>query len=153
MTTALPTPSELPVLPTTECPNCSVVVPDAAFCGACGASLRHEGSRASRRLHSYAAFPDEPVLRLSAVTSLFPQLSSHAKAPFRAALAVIAALLVTLALVGAAAPLVALCAFGVPLLFLLYLWEVDPYEGSFLLPTAVCLVVGAAGLEPTTCWL
>jgi hypothetical protein len=120
-----------------------VVVPDARFCGACGASLKHESSRATQRLHSYTAFPDEPVFRLSAVTSLFPQLSNRAKVPFRLALAIIVVLLVAFALAGAAAPLIALCALGVPLLFLLYIWEVDPYEGSFLLPTTICLVVGA----------
>jgi hypothetical protein len=29
------------------------------------------------------------------------------------------------------------------LLFLLYVWEVDPYEGTFLPPTLLCLVLGA----------
>jgi hypothetical protein len=143
MTTVFPVPGELPVLSTTECPICSTVVPDASFCGACGSSLVHSGPTAARRLHSYSAFPDEPVLRLSAVTALFPQLSSRGRAPFRAALAVIAALLLTFALIGAAGPLIALCAFGVPLLFLLYIWEVDPYESSFVPPTALSLAVGA----------
>jgi len=50
---------------------------------------------------------------------------------------------VAFALAGTSAPLVALCALSVPLLFLLYIWEVDPYEGSFILPTGICLVLGA----------
>jgi hypothetical protein len=120
-----------------------VVVPDARFCGACGAHLVHASSRGSQRLHSYAAFPDEPVLRLSAVTSLFPHLSHRAKAPFRAGFAVFLGLLLLFALLGTSAPLIAVSALGVPLLFLIYIWEVDPYEGSFLLPTSVCLLVGA----------
>lgn len=143
MSNALPTAGELPLLATIECASCSVVVPDARFCGACGASLKHGGLRASQRFHAYTASPDEPVFRLSVVTSLFPQLSNRAKAPFRLALAIIVTLLVTFALAGTAAPLIALCGLGVPLLFLLYLWEVDPYEGSFLIPTAVSLVIGA----------
>ena len=81
-----PVPSDLPVLPTVECPYCGVVVPDAGFCGACGAHLTAEGFRGSHRLHSYAAFPDEPVLRVSQVSTLFPHLSHRAKAPFCAAL-------------------------------------------------------------------
>ena len=135
--------SDLPVLPTLECPYCGVVVPDAGFCGACGAHLVHEGFRGSQRLHSYTAFPDEPVIRISPVSSLFPHLSHRAKAPFRAALGVIVVLLVIFAVAGTAAPLAAVCAFGVPLLFILYLFEVDPYEGSFLFPTGICVLLGA----------
>jgi hypothetical protein len=137
------TPSDLPVLATVTCPCCGVVVPDARFCGACGAHLVHGGRRASHRLHAYAAFPDEPVLRLSVVTSLFPHLSHRAKAPFRIAFAVIVALLLIFALAGTSAPLIAVSALSVPLLFLVYIWEVDPYEGSFLPPTFLCLLLGA----------
>lgn len=136
-------PTSLPVLGTLECPNCDAVVPDARYCGACGAHLVHTGSKSSGRLHSFAAFPDEPVFRLSVVSSLFPQLSHRAKMPFRVAFAVIVALLVIFALAGTSGPLIAVSALSVPLLFFLYIWEVDPYEGSFLLPTALCLVIGA----------
>jgi hypothetical protein len=137
------TPSDLPVLATVECPYCSELVPDARFCGACGAHLVHTGFRASQRLHSYAAFPDEPVLRLGLATSLFPHLSHRAKAPFRIGFAVFVALLLILALAGTSAPLIAVSALSVPLLFLIYIWEVDPYEGSFLVPTIVSLLLGA----------
>ena len=136
-------PSDLPVLATVACPHCSVVVPDARYCGACGAHLVHAGLRASERLHSYAAFPDEPVFRLSAVTSLFPHLSHRAKAPFRVGFAVFLTLLLIFALAGTSAPLIAVSALSVPLLYLLYIWEVDPYEGSFLPPTLLCLLLGA----------
>ncbi len=139
-----PLPADLPVLSTVECPYCGVVVPDAGFCGACGAHLTADGPRGSQRLHSYAAFPDEPVLRLSQVSALFPHLSHRAKAPFRAALGVIIVLLVVFAVAGTAAPLMAVCALGVPLLFVLYLFDVDPYEGSFVVPTVICILLGAA---------
>ena len=138
-----PMPSELPVLPTVECAFCHVIVPDSGYCGACGAHLVHPGFHGSQRLHSYAAFPDEPVIHLSQVSTLFPNLSHRAKAPFRAALGVIVALLVVFSLAGTAAPLMAVCALGVPLLFILYLWEVDPYESSFLVPTEIAVIIGA----------
>ena len=101
----VPPPPDLPELPTTECAYCGAVVPDTGFCGACGAHLVRTGFRASQRLHSYAVFPDEPVIRLSGASALFPHLSHRAKAPFRAALGVVIALLVVFALLGAAAPL------------------------------------------------
>jgi RNA polymerase subunit RPABC4/transcription elongation factor Spt4 len=137
------TPADLPVLATVACPYCGVVVPDARFCGACGAHLVHRGWRAPQRLHAYAAFPDEPVFRLSVVTSLFPHLSHRAKAPFRIAFAVFVLLLLIFALAGASAPLIAVSALSVPSLFLVYIWEVDPYEGSFIPPTLLCLLLGA----------
>jgi RsiW-degrading membrane proteinase PrsW (M82 family) len=136
-------PGDLPVLATVACPCCGVVVPDARFCGACGAHLVHGGLRASQRLHCFAAFPDEPVFRLSVVTSLFPHLSHRAKAPFRIAFAVFVLLLLIFALAGATAPLIAVSALSVPSLFVLYIWEVDPYEGSFIPPTVLCLLLGA----------
>jgi hypothetical protein len=136
-------PADLPVLATVVCPYCAVVVPDARFCGACGAHLVVSGPQAAQRLHSYAAFPDEPVFRFSVVTSLFPHLSHRAKAPFRVGFAVFLVLLLIFALAGTTAPLIAVSALSVPLLFLLYIWEVDPYEGSFLPPTFVCLLLGA----------
>ena len=119
------------------------MVPDARFCGACGAHLVHGGLGPRNGCTAYAAFPDEPVFRLSVVTSLFPHLSHRAKAPFRIAFAVIVALLLIFALAGTSAPLIAVSALSVPLLFLVYIWEVDPYEGSFLPPTFLCLLLGA----------
>jgi RNA polymerase subunit RPABC4/transcription elongation factor Spt4 len=137
------TPADLPVLATVACPFCDVVVPDARYCGACGAHLVNTGLRASQRLHSYTAFPDEPVFRLSVITSLFPHLSHRAKAPFRIAFAFFLVLLLVFSFAGTSAPLIAVSALSVPLLFLVYIWEVDPYEGSFLPPTFLCLLLGA----------
>lgn len=139
-----PVVTQLPVLATINCPFCGVVVPDARYCGACGAHLVHENFRGAQRLHSYAAFPDEPVLRLSVASSLFPHLSHRARAPFRVALGIVVALLVIFALAGTTAPLIAVCALGVPFLFLLYIIEIDPYEGTFVPSTAVALLLGAA---------
>jgi RNA polymerase subunit RPABC4/transcription elongation factor Spt4 len=136
-------PADLPVLATVVCPYCDVVVPDARFCGACGAHLVSSGFQASQRLNSYAAFPDEPVARFSVITSLFPHLSHRAKAPFRVGFGVFLILLLVFSLAATSAPLIAVSALGVPLLFLIYIWEVDPYEGSFLPPTLVCLLLGA----------
>jgi hypothetical protein len=143
VTDTSPPPDELPPLATVVCPYCGVVVPDASYCGACGAHLVHTGLRASQRMHTFAASPEEPVLRLSIVTSLFPHLSPRAKAPFRLAFAVVLVLLLVLALAGTDAPLIAVSALSVPLLFLLYIWEVDPYESSFLPPTLLCATLGA----------
>jgi hypothetical protein len=100
--------------------------------------------QAARRAHSYAAFPDEKVVRLSVVSSLFPQLSGRSRAPFRVAFALAVALLVIVAVAGLQAPVIAISALAVPLLFLVYVFEIDPLEMRFAVPTALIFVVGAA---------
>ena len=133
----------LPVLPTITCPYCGCTVPDARYCGACGTDLLVTGHRAHQRLRAYAAFPDEPVNHLSVVSTLAPQLPRRVRPSFRVAFAVVEALLLLFCFTGAAAPLIGVCALGLPLLFILYLFEVDPYEGTFLVPSAICLLMGA----------
>jgi rRNA maturation endonuclease Nob1 len=123
-----------------------MVVPEGHFCGSCGAHLLHwnKGRAAARRLHAYAAFPDEPMFRLSIVSSLFPHLSHHSRSVFRIATAWLVIILVVLAIAGLESPLIAVAAIGIPLLFQIYIVEVGPYGDDVLLPTFVTLVVGAA---------
>jgi hypothetical protein len=137
-------PIDLPALPLLTCPHCAHAVPDAPFCGVCGAHLTDPAEQfAARRPHAYAAFPNESVLRLSIVTSLLPQLGHRSKSPFRVTFGLIATLLVILALADLEAPLIAVSALGVPLLFQLYVFEVDPYEFGYLIPTIVLFALGA----------
>lgn len=133
----------LPPLPTQTCPHCSNVTPAGDYCGACGAHLVHQASMAARRPHSYSANPDESVLRLSVVSTLFPHLSHRSSVPFRAGFALLAGLLVIFSATGLEAPVIALAAMGVPLLFQLYIYEVDVYEDGHVLLTAETLLIGA----------
>jgi RNA polymerase subunit RPABC4/transcription elongation factor Spt4/RsiW-degrading membrane proteinase PrsW (M82 family) len=138
--------SSLPILPTLVCPQCGQVVPQGHFCGSCGSHLLHHrpGKAAARRLHAYAAFPDEPMYRLSIVSSLFPHLSHHSRAVFRVAVFWLVVILVALAVAGLESPLIAVAALGLPLLFQLYVIETGPYGDDIVVPTLVTLVVGAA---------
>jgi hypothetical protein len=131
--------------PAVTCPHCGTTVPDAPFCGSCGAHLAHlQPGGAARRAHSYAAFPDESMARVSVVSSLFPQLSGRSRGPFRLAFALAVAVLVIVAVAGLQAPVIAVSALAVPLLFLVYVFEIDPLETRFAVPTAVLFVAGAA---------
>ncbi|MDX6390200.1 MAG: hypothetical protein QOJ73_1263 [Streptosporangiaceae bacterium] len=132
-------------LRTVTCPHCGARVPDAAFCGACGGHLAHlRRQGAARRAHAYSAFPDESVFRLAVVSSLFPQLAGRSRGPFRVAFGLVAVLLVIMAVAGLEAPVIAISALAVPLLFLVYVFEIDPLEVRFALPTAVIFTTGAA---------
>ena len=131
-------------LPTTVCPYCGARVPDASYCGACGAHLTHVRlGGAARRTHAYSAFPDESMFRLAVVSSLFPQLAGRSRNVYRAAFAFIVVALAAVAAAGLNAPVIAISAVAVPLLFLIYVWEIDPLEVRFAVPTAIIFVVGA----------
>jgi hypothetical protein len=118
-------------LATLQCPHCAETVPVGVFCGACGAHLTgpntHHSARRSRT-HAYAACANEPVLHLTIVSSLFPHLPHRSRTPFRTALVLLAALLITCALLRLQAPLIAISALGFPALFQLYLQESDVYD-------------------------
>lgn len=113
--------------PTMHCAVCEREVPAGAFCGTCGAHLSAQrgNGRGMLRSGAYGAAPGEHVLRLSVASSLFPHLPHRSRAPFRVALAVVFLALVAFAFLGWQAPLIALSAIGLPLLFLLYLHESD----------------------------
>ena len=96
------------------------------------------------RIHAHSAFPDEGVLRLAVVSSLFPQLAGASRSAYRVAFGLIVLLLVGLAVAGLTAPVIAVSALAIPLLFLIYLYEVAPRDARFAVPTAVIFLTGVA---------
>src|SRR5689334_22721353 len=112
-------------VPAMRCPACQTDVPAGAFCARCGAFLSRGKHRGVLRPAAYAAAPGEHALRLSVASSLFPHLPHPSRAPFRIALAALFLALVVFGLIRWQAPLIALSALGLPLLFLIYLHESD----------------------------
>jgi hypothetical protein len=84
------------------------------------------------------------VLRLAVVSSLFPQLAGASRSAYRVAFGLIVVLLVGLAVAGLTAPVIAVSALAIPLLFLIYLYEIAPRDARFAVPTAVIFLAGAA---------
>jgi hypothetical protein len=72
-----------------------------------------------------AAAPGEHVLRLSIASTLFPHLPHRSRAPFRAAMALAFLAVVVFGLLRWQAPLIALSALALPLLFAMYLRAAD----------------------------
>ena len=141
-----PTQPPAGAMPTTQCPTCGNEVPAGVYCGACGhhLALHQEGAANGFRAHSYAAAPGEHVLRLSIVSSLFPHLPHRSRAPFRIAVVLLALGLIVLAALRLQAPMIALAALGVPVVFQLYLQESDVYEDLPVRLLAIVAVLGAA---------
>jgi len=124
------------------CPICERQVPPGEFCGACGAHLLSDAADAHGRRHAFAAHPGEHVVHLSVVSTLFPHLPHRRAAPFRIVLAAVLVLLVALGFLRLTGPAVALAVLAVPVLYLVYLYEVEVYEDEPVLVIGATFVVG-----------
>ncbi|HZQ34023.1 MAG TPA: zinc ribbon domain-containing protein [Mycobacterium sp.] len=140
-------------IPTTTCRVCGTEVPVGAFCGFCGAQLAPQRGNGPDwlRVRAYSAADGENVLRLSLVSSLFPHLPHRSRSTFRWGLAALIIVLVVFALLRWQAPLVAMCALGFPVLFLIYIEESDVY-GDDDLPVSTMLLTAVLGAALGVAW-
>jgi hypothetical protein len=126
--------------PLVTCPYCESVVPAGDFCGHCGA---HLPSGSPRRHHAFAAVPTEHVAHLSIISTLFPHLPHRRGSAFRWALVAGGAAVLVLAALHLFAPATVAAMFLLPVLYLLYLYEVEIYESEPWLVIGATMVVGA----------
>ena len=127
--------------PLVTCPHCGRTVPAGDFCGHCGAHLTTANT--SRR-HAFAATPSEHVAHLSIVSTLFPHLAHRRGGAFRWALLSGGAAVLLLAALHLFAPASVVAIFLLPVLYLLYLYEVEVYEDEPWLVIGATMIVGAA---------
>ena len=108
---------------TVECRRCAVEVPAGNFCGLCGCHPDAEPGKSPvwLRAGTFGAAPNEGVLRPALASSLFPQLPTRSRVPFRVTLFIAAAGLILAAVLRLPALGIAISALGLPLLFVLYL--------------------------------
>jgi RsiW-degrading membrane proteinase PrsW (M82 family) len=93
------------------------------------------------RGQAYAAHPGEHVLSPAVISTFFPHLPARNALPFRIALVIGLGLLILLGATGFTGPSIAAAALFLPLLYLVYLYEVDVYgDGS---PLAIGLLFGS----------
>jgi hypothetical protein len=116
------------------------MVPAGEFCGHCGA---HLSRRDAGRRHAFAALPSEPVVHLSIVSTLFPHLPHRRGGAFRWALLAGVALVVLLAGLHLFTPATIAAVFLLPVLYLLYVYEVEVYDSEPWLLIAATMVAGA----------
>lgn len=145
MTSADP-PDGQEVVPTMACPACETDVPVGAFCGCCGANLfAGEGGQRDRlRIRTFAAAPNEHVLRMSVASSLFPQLPERSRTAFRFGLVALVVALSVFAALRWQAPLIATAALGLPILFVIYLRETDAHRDLPIRTLAATAILGIA---------
>jgi hypothetical protein len=147
MTVATTEPASAPehTTPTMHCRVCRAAVPTAAFCGSCGAYLYHLPGNGPDwlRIRAYAAAPEEQMLRLSVVTTLFPHLAPRSRSAFRVGLAALVLVLIALAVQHWQAALIAISALGVPLVFQFYLHQCRAYRDLRPWRLLLTLLIGA----------
>lgn len=125
--------------PLMTCPHCESLVPVGEFCGHCGAHLV-SGSRTRR--HAFAAVPAEHVAHVSIVSTLFPHLPHRQNGPFRIGLIAGGALVIVLAAFHLFAPATVVAVCVIPVLYLMYLYEVEVYESEPWLVIGATMVLG-----------
>lgn len=122
-----------------SCPHCGYTVPVGDFCGHCGAHLT---TGSTRRHHAFAAVPAEHVAHVSIVTTLFPHLPHRHGGPFRLALVAGGALVLILAGLHLFAPATVVAVCVLPVLYLMYLYEVEVYESEPWLVVGATMAAG-----------
>lgn len=123
-----------------RCSNCGGEVPGGHFCVVCGEALHDEAPR-----RGYAAAPHEHWWHPKLVSTIFPHLPRADMRPFRAVLAAAFGLVVGLCLLHLFPLALVVSVVAVPLLFVLYLWDVNVYEDDPLPVLAVTVLWGLAG--------
>lgn len=126
--------------PLVTCPHCGSVVPAGEFCGHCGAHLT---TASTTRRHAFAAVPSEGVAHISIISTLFPVLPHRRGGAFRWALVAGSAAVLVLAALHLFAPATVAAIFLLPVLYLLYLFEVEIYQSEPWLVIGATMIAGA----------
>lgn len=131
---------------TVACPVCGAAVPAGVFCGCCGAELAAPPTfwRTLLRPRAFAAAPGERLIQPMVTSSLFPHLERPSRSPFRIGLLLLFAALSAFSWLRLVGPLITVAGLGVPVLFVLYLWQTDVYKDMPRRGLAVSAVIGTA---------
>jgi hypothetical protein len=132
---------------TVKCPRCEHDVPAMSYCVRCGEWLVDDLSQRSSGKRGFAAAPNEGRFKPSLISTVFPQLPRADMDSFRASLALGAAAIIVLAIFRLFPLGLVGSAVLVPLLVILYLWDVDLYEDEPFFVLGVTIAWGiAAGI-------
>ncbi len=135
-----------------ECPRCNTSLPEVAhFCHACGNDLQSsDGARKS----SFAVKPDEPVASFALISTIMPRGVVARPNTYRLALEITLALVALTAIVGAVPIAVMIAAFAVPVVYIVYLYDVNLWEDEPVTVTgAAFLLTLVLSIGWTIAWL
>lgn len=135
-----------------ECPQCHTSLPEVAhYCHRCGRDVRTSTDE-SRQRH-FAVKPDEPVASFALVSTIMPRGAGERGRTYQITLvvALVAALLA--ACFGAVPLAVLLAAFSIPVVYIVYLYDVNLWDDNPVQVTAMAfLLTFVLGLGFTVLW-
>jgi hypothetical protein len=134
-----------------ECPRCRAELPEIAhFCHVCGQDQR---SPDLARRKSFAARPDEPVASFALISSIMPRGAGRRPQTYRIAFTIALIVALIAAIFGAMPIAVLVAAFAVPVVYIVYLYDVNLWEDEPLIVTGLAfLLTGALTVGFTILW-
>src|SRR6185437_5576591 len=132
------------------CPRCSSDVPEVShFCHHCGNDMR---TGDAERKKAYAARPDEPVASFRLVSTIMPQGSGQQPYTYKVALGIALLLTVVTAALGALPVAIMIAAFAIPIVYIIYLYDVNLWEDEPI-PVVAAAFVLTGVLAAVFTWL
>jgi hypothetical protein len=123
------------------------------FCAKCGADVRASDAKGQARRGAYAAHPREPVTSVNVVTSLMPLAAGRAPHTYRWALMLGLGVPIVAAAIGFLPFALAAAAIAMPLVYLVYLYDVNQWEDQPIPVVAAAIALaGALALGFTLLW-
>lgn len=111
-----------------ECRRCHTRLPEVAhFCHVCGQDMRSQNM--SRRDH-FAMKPDEPVASFAIVSTIMPRGAGSSPQTYRTALLIALAAALLTSIFGALPIAVLLAAFAIPIVYIVYLYDVNLWKDA-----------------------
>ena len=134
-----------------QCPRCRAELPEVAhFCHVCGQDQR---SADLTRRKSFAAKPDEPVASFALISSIMPRGAGQRPQTYRIALTIALAVALVAAIFGAMPIAVLVAAFAVPVVYIVYIYDVNLWEDEPLIVTGLAfLLTGVLTVAFTVLW-
>lgn len=124
-----------------ECPRCRGELPEVAhFCHLCGQDMR-SGDLARRK--SFAVKPDEPVASFALVSTIMPRGAGERPQTYRLALTIALVAALVAAIFGALPIAVLIAAFAIPIVYIVYLYDVNLWEDEPVPVTAMAFLLTA----------
>ena len=122
-----------------ECPRCRAELPEVAhFCHVCGLDQR---SADFARRKSFAARPDEPVASFALISSIMPRGAGERPQTYRIALTIALVVALIAAIFGAMPIAVLVAAFAVPVVYIVYIYDVNLWEDEPIIVTGLAFVL------------
>jgi hypothetical protein len=134
-----------------ECPRCRAELPEVAhFCHVCGQDQR---SADLARRKSFAAKPDEPVASFALISSIMPRGVGQRPQTYRIALAIALVVALVAAIFGAMPIAVLVAAFAIPIVYIVYIYDVNLWEDEPLPVTGLAFALtGILAVGFTMLW-